>query len=434
MKTYWIETYGCQMNKAESESLALRLIESGWSEAHSSDDSDVVIINTCSVRKTAEERAWGRIGFYGHAKNPGQKLVITGCMAERLKDDIIRRAPAVDMVIGNFNKHRMAEYLEDIGGGDAKNVYAGAGDYLFSPMHCCRSFRAFLPISHGCDNFCTYCIVPYVRGREVSRGVKEILVEVDSLLAKGVKEITLLGQNVNSYRYENGRGIVRFVDLLEAVSARTAGAARIRFLTSHPKDFVDELADLISERENICNHIHLPIQHASDAVLKRMNRRYDMAYIRRLVRKVRERIPAVSITTDILIGFPGETEKDFNTTLEALRELDFDDAFTYRYNPREGTAAFTMQDEVPENEKLRRLDAVIRLQRSISFRKKERKLGTIVKVLAEDVSKKNPAEILARTEQDEMVVFPGRADTIGRFARVELAGLNGNTFMGKERS
>jgi tRNA-2-methylthio-N6-dimethylallyladenosine synthase len=360
--------------------------------------------------------------------------VITGCMAERLKDDIIRRAPAVDMVIGNFNKHRMAEYLEDIGGGDAKNVYAGAGDYLFSPMHCCRSFRAFLPISHGCDNFCTYCIVPYVRGREVSRGVKEILVEVDSLLAKGVKEITLLGQNVNSYRYENGRGIVRFVDLLEAVSARTAGAARIRFLTSHPKDFVDELADLISERENICNHIHLPIQHASDAVLKRMNRRYDMAYIRRLVRKVRERIPAVSITTDILIGFPGETEKDFNTTLEALRELDFDDAFTYRYNPREGTAAFTMQDEVPENEKLRRLDAVIRLQRSISFRKKERKLGTIVKVLAEDVSKKNPAEILARTEQDEMVVFPGRADTIGRFARVELAGLNGNTFMGKERS
>ncbi len=421
------------MNKAESESLVSRLDETGWESAVTPEESDVIILNTCSVRKTAEERVWGRIGFFRHEKKLRPfKLVVTGCMAERLKEAMIEKAPEVDVVIGNFDKHRILDLLDSESEGDGKRVIADGGEYRFQSIRRASSFRAFVPIMHGCDNFCSYCIVPYVRGREVSRGKAEILDEIRGLASDNVKDITLLGQNVNSYRYENGNGPVFFKDLLESVSGELGPSHWIRFLTSHPKDFPPGLIDAIAGSTNACHHVHLPIQHASDRILERMNRKYTVSYYGRLVESVRNAIPDISVTTDIMIGFPGETDDDFASLLGFMEETGFDEAFTYKYNPREGTAAFSMADTVSEELKLERLDRLIRLQRNISIEKKRKKLGRTVKVLAEDVSKKNESELLGRTEQDEMVVFPGKRESIGSFVRVKLCGLSGNTFTGKE--
>jgi tRNA-2-methylthio-N6-dimethylallyladenosine synthase len=421
------------MNKAESDSLVYELDTAGWSSALSPQESDVIILNTCSVRITAEERIWGRIGFFRHEKKKNPfKLVIIGCMAERLREGIIERAPEVDVVIGNFSKHRIAELLANPEPVSAQKVVADENDYHFSSAHGSQGFRAFVPIMHGCDNFCSYCIVPHVRGREISREPSGILSEIRALSEEKVREITLLGQNVNSYKYENGKGPVRFKDLLESVSKAFGDAGWIRFLTSHPKDFSMQLIDVIAASDNICHHVHLPIQHASDRILETMNRKYTIAYYRKLIESVRHAIPDISITTDIMIGFPGETEDDFRFTIDSMEELAFEDAFTYKYNPREGTAAFSMGDSVPEDRKLERLDAVIRLQRRVSREKKKLKLDKVVNVLVEDVSKKSESELLARTEQDEMVVFPGNRSSIGSFTRVRLCGLSGNTFTGKE--
>jgi tRNA-2-methylthio-N6-dimethylallyladenosine synthase len=421
------------MNKAESESLVIQLQDSGWTVALSLEDSDAIIINTCSVRNTAEERIWGRIGFFRREKKKKPfKLVITGCMAERLKEQLIKKAPEVDAVIGNFSKHRFAEYLDYIIDRDEKKVFAENGEYFFQPKHNKKSFKAFIPVMHGCDNFCSYCIVPYVRGREISRRPEEISNEISSYLANGIKEITLLGQNVNSYKFSDNGRFIHFKELLASVSNQVGSNSWIRFLTSHPKDLDPALIEIISSSNNICKHIHLPVQHASDSILGKMNRKYTISYVRDLIRNMRKNIPDISITTDLLLGFPGETEEDYNQTLFFLEEIQFDDAFMYRYNPREGTAAFSMKDDVSEESKFRRLDAVIRLQRRISSDKKKKKIGRKVPALIECVSKKNGNDLLARTEQDEMVVFPGSMEKIGTFALVELIGLNGNTFTGKE--
>jgi tRNA-2-methylthio-N6-dimethylallyladenosine synthase len=456
-KTYWLETYGCQMNKAESGFLEYELQQRGWSPAGSPAEAEVVVLNTCSVRKTAEDRIWGRLGFFKTQKNyHAFRLVLMGCMSERLKQEILDDAPQVDLLVGNFQKHRLVDVLEhgdEVPADDRPSNrkspprhtahqeahLVDPGEYRFAERHSLSGFQAFLPIMHGCDNFCTYCIVPYVRGPEVSRSPQSVIEEIrrlqtptDKPARQVVREITLLGQNVNSYSYREGdRAIVSFPELLRRVVPILQDKTWLRFLTSHPKDMSIELIELIAAETALCRHIHLPVQHGSDRILGAMGRKYTRGHYLGLVEKIRKTIPEVSLTTDILIGFPGETEEDYRLTLELMNEVRFDDAFTYRYNPREGTTAFELGDDVPEAVKQERLSGVIELQRRLSRAGKKRKLGSVVEVLVEGVSKRSSAELLSRSEGDEMVVFPGSSDRIGSFARVRLECLEGSTFRGE---
>ncbi len=451
-KTYWLETYGCQMNKAESGYLEYELQSRGWIQAQMPEEAEAVILNTCSVRKTAEDRIWGRLGFFkAQKKKHPFRLVLMGCMSERLKEEILDEAPQVDLLVGNFQKHRLVDVLDHgdafpeataRGGSGAAPRQAhqeahlvDPGEYRFAERHSLSGFQAYLPIMHGCNNFCTYCIVPYVRGSEVSRSPRSILTEIRKLqtpqdgTGQSVREITLLGQNVNSYNYRQTDGeTLNFPALLRRVVPLLRDRTWLRFLTSHPKDMSVELIELIAAEPALCRHIHLPVQHGSSRILQAMGRKYTREYYLDLVARIRKTIPEVSLTTDILIGFPGESEADYRLTLELMQQVGFEGAFTYRYNPREGTRAFEMGDDVPESVKKERLSGVIDLQRRISREIKKRKLGKVVEVLVEGVSKKNSSELLARTEGDEMVVFPDSPNRIGTFARVRLQSLQGSTF------
>lgn len=432
-KKYWLETYGCQMNKAESDALEIQLKNNGWQPAKNHENASLVILNTCSVRKTAENRIWGRIGFYKNLKlKKNIKLAVTGCMSERLKDELTELNP-VDIVIGNFNKKYFLEAVENSFNNIGKTSFIEENEYEFDHFHSNgNNFKSFVPIMHGCNNFCSYCIVPYVRGHEVSRSPYEIIEEIERLEDYNVKEITLLGQNVNSYRYNLNNKMIDFPELLLFILKKIKAIKWIRFLTSHPKDLSDKLIDVIQGDNKICRHIHLPVQHGSDKILYLMKRKYKRKDYISLINSIKNRISDISITTDILIGFPGETESDYNDTINLMKEIRFNDAFTYKYNPREGTEAYNFDDDVPEELKLKRLSEIIELQREISSEIKQEKIGSIVPVLAESVSKKNHQELLGRTEKDEMAVFPGNPDIIGSMADIELVSLAGNTFIGKE--
>ena len=408
------------MNTAESNAIIADMQSKGWKEAKSGDKADFVLLNTCSVRQTAENRIWGRIGHYKHLKQSRDfTLAVTGCMAERLKNDIKEKAPAVDMVIGNFEKERLAEYL------DTSELWndnlVSDGEYNFRELHLAENaFKAMVPIMHGCNNFCTYCIVPFVRGREVSRSPDLILKELKELELKGVKEITLLGQNVNSYRFIQKDIDMDFSGLLKFILSNTKTLSWIRFMSSHPKDVPDDLINLIADNDRLCNHIHLAVQHGSDKILKKMNRRYTRSEFIDLSKKMKKSIPDISITTDFLIGFPGESIADLESTKDLMKEIEFNDAFTYYYNPREGTKAFDYTDNIEDKEKLKRLDEIIKIQRQISNNLKMNRVGQTVEVLVESVSRKNSEELLARTEKNEMVVFPGDKKIIGTFQNIQL--------------
>ena len=428
-RKYWLETYGCQMNKAESEALALSLTEGGWIESESALAADLVILNTCSVRETAEQRVWGRLGFYRRLKRSRPfTLVLTGCMAERLKERIPREFPEVNVVLGTLRKGELLEALNNASVSRAPLVMTGGDRYEFSRIHSTGGFRAFIPIMHGCNNNCSYCIVPRVRGPEVSREPGEILAEIHLLEQRGIREITLLGQNVNSYSFPCNGSAISFSELLRMVREELGAIRRVRFLTSHPRDFSDSIIDAISESDVFCRHVHLPLQSGSDRILDLMNRGYTTEQYSRLVQKIREGINGVSITTDILIGFPSESEIDFQDTLRMMETIRFDDAFTYYYNPREGTPAYVMADALPQKIKLEHLSRTIEIQRSITRENARSRLGMEIDVLVEDVSKKSPDELLARTEWDSMAVLPGAPHLLGQFVKVKLQSLLGNTY------
>lgn len=445
MNKYWIETYGCQMNKAESECLENELRQVGWSRATGAEGADLVILNTCSVRRTAENRIWGRLGFYKREKTKRPfKLAVMGCMGERLKQELLKQARHVDILVGNFRKKDFISAVSaEVRGGldpDKPLLLTEGGEYVFGELHSVSGFKAYVPIMHGCNNFCSYCIVPYVRGREVSRNPDSIMAEISRLEKKGIREITLLGQNVNSYCY-NGDSReqdfhLNFSGLLERINnnlkERNSPVERLRFLTSHPKDLSDELIELMSGDTLLCRHIYLPVQHGSNKILKSMERGYTREEYLSLVQRIKNSITNVSLTTDILIGFPGEEEDDFKATLDLMEAVGFDNAFTYRYNPREGTKAFSMEDTVPSEVKQERLASVIESQSRIRKGLQRAKTGRVVKVLVEGISKRNKRELLARMGSDEMVVFPGNGKQIGSFTRVELLSLKGSTFTGKE--
>lgn len=436
------------MNEAESYSMEQLLLKQGWKESESADKADLIIINTCSVRITAENRVLGRLGYYSALKKKRRFFVLLiGCMAERLYEDIQKTYPLIDYVVGMFERHLLPLIFEEIEKRLEEKDFKGEekllsnieekpkSGYFFAPFSYHEgAFQSFVPIMNGCNNFCTYCIVPYVRGREMSRPVQDILDEVHKLSLKGVKEITLLGQNVNSYRGETKDGeVIDFPTLLYLIDKEASKADQIkwiRFVSSHPKDMSNELIDAVAHLDRLCKAVHLPVQHGSDVVLERMNRRYTASHYISKIEYLREKIPEVSLTADILMGFPGETEEDVKLTLELMKKVEFDSAFMYHYNPREGTVAYNFLDRIEEEVKLERLQRVIDLQLAITRKKMLSKVGKEAIILLESVSRNNSNELFGHTEANEMAVVEGLSDVslIGQFVKVKIKELKGKTF------
>lgn len=456
---YFFETYGCQMNIAESAAVEQLFLARGWEKSESAQVADIVIINTCSVRETAENRIFGRLGWFAGLKavracEPGAKhksleeaaeyvkdgpkpltVVVMGCMAERLLNSLKKDYPCVDYVVGTYAKHHFGNIISAVEENSQTEQLDDTEAYKFAPLSYEQgSFTAFVPIMHGCNNFCTYCIVPYVRGRECSRSVDEILKEIDTLSSYGVREITLLGQNVNSYHGMNGDKETNFAELLQIIANHlrdtNSSIGWVRFMSSHPKDLSDEVINVISKEEVLCNHIHLPVQHGSTRILKEMNRRYTRENYISLVEKIRKIIPNVSLTTDLMMGFPGETEEDVQDTLELMKTVRYETAFMYYYNLRDGTPAAKMTNQIPVELKKERLQRVIDLQLEITSEEMKKRIGNVVKVLVENVSRDNKDELLGKTEQDERVAFAADKKLIGTFVTVKIDSLSGNTFRG----
>lgn len=427
---YLIETYGCQLNMAESSAIELLLKGQGIEKTEDAENADVVIINTCSVRKTAENRIWGRLGYFNSIKkkkNGGLKLIVTGCMAERLKDEMKKEAPFVDAVIGTNEKEEIPSYiLSDRL--EKKDSYSFLSSYYEE-----GSFSSYVPIMNGCNNFCSYCIVPYVRGREVSRSVESILNEIRFLEKKGVKEITLLGQNVNSYQAEYEGQTVDFPTLLEIIYPMLDSIEFVRFESPHPKDFSDHLIKVISEKERICSHIHLPMQSGSSRILKLMNRKTTREDFIALVEKMREEIKDLTFSTDVMVGFPSETESEYEETLSMMEIMGCTEAFMYYYNPREGTPSAKMDFQIEEEEKIRRLERLIQEQLDRAHKIKESRLPFETKVLIRGNTRDDKDRLLGYNEHNDMVSFmPKKAHVKGDMVRVRLTELNGNTYRGEE--
>jgi tRNA-2-methylthio-N6-dimethylallyladenosine synthase len=430
---YFIETYGCEMNKSDSVDIALSLEADGYTEAARNEDADVVVLNTCSVREHAEERIHGRLGYYrslSARRNGSISVVLAGCMAQEQGVRIIERFPEVKAVVGTYHGWSIPEALRRYAETGLPVVLVDQEHYEFSPFkgQRARGHSAFVNIIMGCSNFCTYCIVPYLRGPEKSKPAAQVIDEVRELADRGVVEITLLGQNVNVYGEDcGGPG---FVELLERIHD-VEGIRWIRFLTSHPRDFDEGIVRRIAGMEKVCRHLHLPLQSGSDRVLRLMRRQYDMRHYRTVVDAVRMNMDDASITTDIIVGFPTETEEDFQQTLAVVREVGYDDAFTYRYSARPFTEALRISDPVEPDTACRRLEELIEVQRSISLRRSREQIGKTRRALVERTSKKNSREMLCKTERNRMVVVRTTAP-VGSFIEVSLKGLSGSTLRGCE--
>ena len=413
-------TYGCQMNVADSERMAGLLKQIGYVLTDELDAADLILINTCCVRATAEEKVFGQIGRFKALKRlkPDLILGVAGCMAQKEGANLIKRAPHVDFVLGTGQSSEVARVVQSLERErkhfvDTSNVSGEIPAEVF-PLRG-GQVTTFVPIMYGCDNFCTYCIVPHVRGRERSRKPEEIFAEVKQAVAEGFKEITLLGQNVNSYA-----GGMTFAQLLGAVD-KISGVERLRFMTSHPKDLSDELIAAIAGGKNICEHIHLPVQYGSDKILRRMNRVYTVEKYLRLVEKIRAAIPLVSLTTDLIVGFPGETDADFSETLEFLRAVRFDAAFTFIYSKRSGTPAATFDNQIDDALKHRRLDALMKLQNEISLEKNRGLVGSVVEVLVEGASKTAEKIFTGRTRANKLVLFAHGTERAGDLVDVKIS-------------
>lgn len=435
MKKYYIETYGCQMNVAESNAMETMLKGRGWVEASSPEDADLAIINTCSVRKSAENRIWGRLGAYTHIKaqkakdNGSMTLVLTGCMAERLHDSVKNDAPQIDFVIGNNDKLKLLDIV-----GDKESTPQESEKYVFTKAyHKDGEFSSYVPIMNGCNNFCSYCIVPYVRGREVSRPVDEILEEVRRLDEEGVREITLLGQNVNSYDYEG----CHFPQLLGMICRQCSNIQWIRFESPHPKDFSDELIEVIAREPKVAKHLHVPMQSGNTRILGLMNRRYTREKYLALIDKIKQRVPNVTFALDIMVGFPGETEEEFLDTMSAVEAVGCIEAYMYYWNPREGTRACSMEGQLSNKEKQRRLQRLIDWQLANAAKIKATRAHGVQKVLVTQVSRDDKSKMLGRNEHGEMVAFStleGSSVKPGDMVYVDFKLLNGNTYLGEQVS
>ena len=422
--TYFIESFGCQMNQSDTERIAGQLESMGYVHCDQHGSADIIVINTCCVRESAESRIWGHIGALKHIKeqNPSTLIIIAGCMAQKDQQLIFRRAPHVNIVLGTQNIDRLADILQDAKPKkklleSAQFADDGLGQEAGQKKH--QGISAWIPIMYGCDNYCSYCIVPYVRGSERSRPFDMVLAEAQAFARTGGQEITLLGQNVNSYG-KNLPDNWNFPRLLQKID-REAGIPRIRFMTSHPKDFGAELIEVMAAGKNICEHLHLPVQSGCDEILRRMNRHYSTETYRRHIGQLRSAIPDISITTDIIVGFPGETDEMFEQTLAFMAEIKFDAAYTFLYSKRSGTPAATMEEQVPLAIKKSRLKRLMDLQNSISLAANQNWVGKSVEVLADGPSKTDSAVYSGRTRQNKIVLWPANpADFPGKIRQVQI--------------
>jgi tRNA-2-methylthio-N6-dimethylallyladenosine synthase len=406
LKVY-IETYGCQMNLNDSEIVLSVMKDAAYSITEDPVKADIIFLNTCSVRENAENTIYNRLIHLKQYKKQRNKLVvgILGCMAERLQSQLIEQKDIVSLVIGPDEYRNLPALVERAMDGEKGIAVKLSTVETYNDIEPFRTngISAWLSISRGCNNFCSYCVVPYTRGRERSRPFKSIIREVENLYKNGYKEVTLLGQNVNSYKDDNIGS--DFADLLDACS-KSAPEMRIRFVTSHPKDMSDKLLEIMASHKNICKYIHLPIQSGSDKILKLMRRKYTTEHYLGRINKIREFMPDCAITTDIIAGYPSETIEDHMATLDLMKTVRYDGAFMFKYSPREGTKAYDFPDDVPEEEKLRRLNEIIELQNNIAKEKNKSEIGKIHEVLAESPSKRNKSEWQGRSDTNKIVIFP----------------------------
>ncbi|MFO7929402.1 MAG: tRNA (N6-isopentenyl adenosine(37)-C2)-methylthiotransferase MiaB [Candidatus Humimicrobiaceae bacterium] len=420
MKAY-ISTFGCQMNEYDSERIAYYLKQEGYSLTDNISDAGIIIFNTCAVRENAKNKLYGHIGNLKHLKRENKSPIICvgGCSAQNLKEEILKNFPFVDIVFGTFNISELPSLIRERNKLNKSicKVHDKGFDYKLDHWARKSKFKAYIPVITGCNNFCSYCIVPYVRGREKSIEPEKIIDKAQKLVANGIVEVTLLGQNVNSYGNDLGTGVT-FANLLESVS-NIEGLKRIRFMTSHPKDFDGSIIKIISNRNNIANHIHLPLQAGSDKILRKMNRKYTSGDYLKIVEKIREELPDCSITTDLIVGFPGEEKKDFLQTLDLVKEIRFKRAFTFIYSEREGTKAAQMEDYVSSAEKKEWFRELVEIQNKISEEENKKMVGKNFKVLVEGISAKHNL-IQGRLEDNTVVLFEGRDNLTGRIITVNI--------------
>ncbi|WP_337864604.1 tRNA (N6-isopentenyl adenosine(37)-C2)-methylthiotransferase MiaB [Ignavibacterium sp.] len=427
----YIETYGCQMNFADTEIVLGVLKKQGYTVVQNPEDADIILLNTCSIRDNAEQRIYGRLGNLKNLKTKKPELVlgILGCMAERLRKDLIEEKKIVDVVVGPDEYRRLPEYIDVAFNGD-KGIgvkLSRTETYDDIEPHREDGLSAWISVMRGCDKFCTFCVVPFTRGRERSRSLNSIVKEIDELSSRGFKEVTLLGQNVNSYR----DGENDFADLL-AAAAKVDPSMRIRFTTSHPQDLSDKLLYTIAEHQSICNYIHLPVQSGSNRILELMNRTYTIEHYLNLIEKAKKIIPGVSFSTDIIAGFPTESWEDHFATLEVMRQVRYDGAYMFKYSPREGTKAYKMGDDVPEEVKTKRLQEIIDLQQQISYEINQNLIGKEEIVLIEGFSRKSDEFLSGRTDTNKVTIIPSQADIKpGDYVRVKINKATSATLFGE---
>lgn len=430
----FIETYGCQMNLNDSEIVAAFVNRSGYSMTDCIEEADAILLNTCSVRDNAEKKIFHRLEHLRRYKKSNRKLVvgILGCMAERLKNKLIGKQDLVSIVVGPDEYRKVPQMLDQAFSGEEGIAVRLSRVETYDDIIPLRTegISAWLSITRGCDKFCTYCVVPFTRGRERSKPYKAVLNELLDLERQGVKEVTLLGQNVNSY--VDMESHVDFAKLLDKC-AEAVPKIRIRYSTSHPYDMSDELIEVMASHDNICNYIHLPVQSGSDAVLKTMNRHYTIEHYLERMNKIRELIPDCSLSTDIIAGFCGESEEDHRQTLELMRKVRYDGAYMFNYSPRPKTSAYKMEDDVPEETKKRRLSEIISLQNEIAAELNKAEHGKLHAVLVEGESKKNPEQWQGRTDTNKVVVFDNadKSINIGQYIRAKITGSTSATLFGE---
>ena len=424
-KHFLIRTYGCQMNEHDSETMAGILREMGFAQTDDEREADIILFNTCAIRENAEDKVFGELGHMKSLKrdNPHLILGVCGCMSqeEAVVNKILAKYQHVDLIFGTHNIHRLPVLLRDAMYSKEMvvEVWSKEGDIIENmPKLREGSIKAWVNIMYGCDKFCTYCIVPYTRGKERSRRPQDVIAEVRELARLGYKEITLLGQNVNAYGKDLEGGSYGFGDLLDEI--RKIDIPRVRFTTSHPRDFDDRLIEVLAKGGNLVEHIHLPVQSGSTEILKKMARKYTREQYLELVRKIKAAIPHVVLSTDIIVGFPGETEEQFQETLSLVEEVGYDSAYTFIYSPREGTPAAAMEDNVPLEVKKERLQRLMDLQNRISLEKNLALQGQVLEVLVEGESKTNPDVLSGRTRTNKLVHFVGDKSLIGKFVEVRV--------------
>ncbi len=433
-KRYHIVTYGCQMNVHDSEKIAGMLTELGYSPCDSMEEADIVVFNTCCIRENAENHAYGNIGMLKKLKAKKRDMIIAvgGCMPQQIgKADILhKKFPYVDIIFGTHNLNRLKAYVEEKLGGKKSviEICSSEGEVIEGETPLRTSYpNAWINIMYGCNNFCSYCIVPYVRGRERSRRSENVIAEARSLIADGYKELTLLGQNVNSYA--NGTDDIRFPTLLERI-AEIDGKFRLRFMTSHPKDFSEELARAMASDKKICRSLHLPVQSGSDRILSAMNRKYTAADYLRKIDILKKYIPDCAVTTDLIVGFPGETDEDFRATLNLVREVGFSSAFTFVYSRREGTVAAKMPGQIPEEVSKERIMELVALVNSLTREQSAKYVGRTCEILCEGYDEKRGL-FLGRDEYGRMGYFACDKNVIGEFVTLAVKEANGVSLMGE---